>query len=283
MRGGDRVDVLDDLHPVDDIGEKAGFDPLAPDAFDASGRMIDARHAAVGPVSVEHRARRIRHADAGTETVVARIAPDRRGRPAGARAADDPARHRMRFAGHLGKDRFGDIVVAAPVGRAFGIGELVDVMALQIVRQRLGGRIDLTRRVYEMAFAAVEGDRVDLGLRGAARNHCDETQAQHAREIGFGHGGRAARCLDHRSAFADPAVAQAIKEQRPGKPVLEAAGRMARLVLEIDRDIGQRGNRQRYEMRVGGSVEIGLDAADGPVHPLARVRHGGLLPGKGRR
>ncbi len=43
----------------------------------------------------------------------------------------------MGFAFELIKDTFGDIVVASPIGCAFGIGELIHVMAAQLAREAL--------------------------------------------------------------------------------------------------------------------------------------------------
>ena len=54
MGGGDRGGICHHFHPVDDIGQETRFDPLPADAFDASGRMVDVRYAALGPVAVEH-------------------------------------------------------------------------------------------------------------------------------------------------------------------------------------------------------------------------------------
>ena len=61
------------------------------------------------------------------QAAVAQVAADRRRGAAGAGAADDPRRFRIGFLRQLAEDRFGDVVVAAPVGRAFGQAELVEV------------------------------------------------------------------------------------------------------------------------------------------------------------
>ena len=43
-----------------------------------------------------------------------------------------------RLALHLAEDAFGDVVVAAPVGGALGVGELVEVVAAGLRRQARG-------------------------------------------------------------------------------------------------------------------------------------------------
>jgi hypothetical protein len=48
----------------------------------------------------------------------------------------------------------------------------------------------------------------------------------------------------------DPAVAQPVQEQRARQPVLEAARRMGRFVLEIERDPWSRRQRHPQQMRV---------------------------------
>ena len=68
--------------------------------------------------------------------------PAERGRgAAGSGADDDPRRCAVRFEGHLGEGRFGDVVVAAPVRGPFGVGELVEVVPIQLARQP-GGDIE---------------------------------------------------------------------------------------------------------------------------------------------
>src|SRR3546814_15858458 len=63
----------------------------------------------------------------GAQAAVAQIAADRGRGAARAGAADHPRRLRLRFAGELADDRFGDVVVAAPVGGALGQAELVEM------------------------------------------------------------------------------------------------------------------------------------------------------------
>ena len=72
------------------------------------------------------------------------VAADGRAGPAGAGTDDDPGRHWERLATQLGEHRLGDVVVAAPVGCPFGIGELVQVVPTGAGRQIRSHLIDLT-------------------------------------------------------------------------------------------------------------------------------------------
>jgi hypothetical protein len=170
---------------------------------------------------------------------------------------------------HLGKDAFGDVVVATPVRRALGKGELVHVVATALAREALRFAIDRARVAYLVALAAQRLDRGDLFGGRAGRDHGHERQAEHAREIGFRHGGGAGRGLDYGGAFADPPAAQRMEEQRARQTVLEAAGGVAALVLEIDRDARQRGQIERDEVGIGAARVVRLDPRDGPIGPAA--------------
>jgi hypothetical protein len=140
----------------------------------------------------------------------------------------------VRLGAHLLEDGLRDVVVAAPVGGALGVGELVHVVAVALARQALGLGVDLVAPLDEVAAPAVEGDLRHLGRRGAARHDGDEGQAQQAREVGLGHRRAARGRFDDRGAFADPAVAQRVQKQRACQPVLEAAGGVGGFVLEVD-------------------------------------------------
>ena len=70
---------------------------------------------------------------------------------------------------HLLEDRLGDVVVAAPVGGPFGVGELVEVMAAGLLRQPLGLGVHLRRLRDEMATAALGFDQGDLAGAGRRR------------------------------------------------------------------------------------------------------------------
>ena len=142
----------------------------------------------------------------------------------------------MGLAAHLLEDQFGDVVVAAPVGRPLGIGELVDVDAAQLGRERLGGGIDPATVSNQVAGAVLALDLGDLLRRGRGRHHGMEGQAEQAGEVGFRDRRRARRGLDDRRVLPDAAVADAVQEQRARQPVLEATRGMSRFVLEVDVD-----------------------------------------------
>ncbi len=57
---------------------------------------------------------------------------------------------------HLLEDALRDVVVAAPVGGALGVGELVHVVAAAVLRQLLRHRVDLAGAVDKMAAARRE-------------------------------------------------------------------------------------------------------------------------------
>src|SRR3546814_3312920 len=73
-------------------------------------------------------------------------------------------------------DRFGDVVVAAPVGGALGQAELVEMAGAP--RGMPGGAfVDLRGVVDEVAVAAKRLHVGDLARRGGARHHRGELQA----------------------------------------------------------------------------------------------------------
>jgi hypothetical protein len=104
------------------------------------------------------------------------------------------------------------------------------------------------------------------------RGILDEVAAS-AEELDLRNLFRAGRCLDDRRARADPAIAQTIEEERAREPVLERAGGMRRLVLEIERDARDAGHRHLQEMRVGRAVEVRLDPPHRLVQPGVSARH----------
>ena len=165
------------------------------------------------------------------------------------------------------EDRLGDVVVAPPVGGPLGVGELV-----QVVPAALGGEparllVDVGRVLDEVAAAAVELDQRDLLGAGRRRHDGHERQAEHPGEVGLADRRRPAGRLDHGAALGDLAGAQAVEEQRPGQPVLEAAGRVGRLVLEVELDAPLRRQRIDQQVGVGAAVGVGLHRRDGAVHP----------------
>ena len=54
--------------------------------------------------------------------------------------------------------------------------------------------------------------------------------------------------------------------------MLQAAGGMAGLVLQVDVDAGKAGHRQRDEVGIGGPVEIRFDALDRLRRPVTCCR-----------
>ena len=61
----------------------------------------------------------------------------------------------MRLLAHLLEDRLGDVVVAAPVGGALGVGELVQIVPAGLLGQPLRLGVHLRRLRDEMATAAL--------------------------------------------------------------------------------------------------------------------------------
>ena len=176
---------------------------------------------------------------------------------------------------HLREDALGDVVVAAPIGRPLGIGELVEIMTTRLGRQAMGYVIDGARIVDRVDFAAVETDRIELGRGGRGGHDRDEAQPQHLGEIRLAHRRRARGGLDHAGVRPDPAIAQRIEEQRTRQPVLEAASRMAAFILQIEGDPRIARQFDPDQMRVRRSVEIRLDPPDGFRPPGAQF---GLAP-----
>ncbi len=260
MRRRDRGDVGHADHVVDDFGEERWLDAGAADALDPAAGGGEAVVAAL-PGVVEDRVLDIDHAER-RQVAIADVAPDRRRGAAGAGTHHHPFGNRLGLGLHLLEDALGDVVVAAPVGRPFGIGELVQVVAAALVRQVVCDRRRSPGVVDEMARAAEALDRVDLLRAGRARHDRDEGQAQQPREIGLRHRGRARRGLDERRAGADPAVADAVEEQRPRQPVLQAAGRMGGFVLEVDRDAAQARELGLDQMGVGRAVRVAFKRPD---------------------
>src|SRR5690606_28451810 len=92
------------------------------------GGLAAARIAAAAAPGVDERtAGGFCHAQPGGQAAVAQIAADGGRGAAGADAADDPRRLRVRFGGQLADDGFGDVVVAPPVGGGDREAELVEV------------------------------------------------------------------------------------------------------------------------------------------------------------
>jgi hypothetical protein len=167
----------------------------------------------------------------------------------------------------LAEHALSDVVVAAPVRRPFGEGELIHVVTAEPLGQLLGLIVDLFGR-HAPAFAAVELDLGDLLLGGGVRDDGDERQTEKAREIGLRDGGAARGRLDDGGVLADPPVAHPIENQGPCQAMLQAAGRVRRLVLEIELDIPQARQLELDQMGVGRTVEVCLDHPDRLEHPI---------------
>ena len=92
------------------------------------------------------------HAERRVVLPVPDVAADRGRRAAGAGAHHHPGRDRVRpRAASAVKIDLGDVVVAAPVGRPLGVGELVHVVAVALGREAMGFRVDVVRVVDEVA------------------------------------------------------------------------------------------------------------------------------------
>jgi hypothetical protein len=96
---------------------------------------------------------------------------------------------RMRLVGHLAENTVGNIVIAAPVGRPLGEGELIHIVAVQLAGQHFGGGVDFAGAFHKVAASAVKLDLFDFAFCGAGGHHGDKRQAQQAGEIGFGNRG----------------------------------------------------------------------------------------------
>lgn len=178
-------------------------------------------------------------------------------------------RAREPFQLQLAEDGFGDVVVAAPVRGPLGVGELVHVVAAGVHREAGGLLVHLPGVVHEVALPAVELDQTALLGARRARHDRDEGHPDELREVRLGDGRRAAGRLDHRAARPNPAIAQAVQEQRAGESVLEAARRVGRLVLEVQVDAPVLRQRESQQVGVGRTVGVGLDLADGFFQPGA--------------
>ena len=158
-------------------GRKRRLDPLPTDPLDP-GRPPREPHRVAGPRRVEDRVLRIDDAHQR------RMAPEPRNRPIVAlvppvpAADDDPRRNRMALPRHLAKDRLGDVVVAAPVRRPLGEGELVEEVAAGLVRESLRLLINGRRVIDQTACPALRLDQSDLLGTRRRRHHGHERAAQ---------------------------------------------------------------------------------------------------------
>src|SRR5262249_9972562 len=105
--------------------------------------------------------------------LVADEASDGGGGAAGAGAHHHPARNREALALQLAEHAFGDVVVAAPVCRPLGEGELVEIVALDAIGELSRLVIGLPRLDLG-GLAAIELDLGDLLPGRAMRDDGDE-------------------------------------------------------------------------------------------------------------
>ena len=94
----------------------------------------------------------------------------------------------MRLMGHLAENAVRNVIIAAPVGGAFGEGELVHIVTIQLAGQHFGGRIDFAGTVHKVAASAVKFDLFNFTFRRAGGHHGDKREAQQAGKVGFGDG-----------------------------------------------------------------------------------------------
>ena len=247
-------------------GRKDGSSSLPSDPLDPR-RAAGERRRVAGPGRIEDRVLRIDDAHERRVPPEAGVPSDRRARPACAGADDDPRGDRMPLEGHLGEDRLRDVVVAAPIGRALREGELIQEVSAELGRQPLRLGIHDRRVVDQVARPSLRLDQRDLLGARRSRHDGDERQAQEAGEVRLRDGRRAARRLDDRRSLGDPAVAQAVEEQRAGESMLEGARRVHRLVLQVEIDAPLGRKREGVQMGVGRPVGVRLEPGDRLVRP----------------
>ena len=122
----------------DQARQERRLDPRAADALDV-GAPIAGQAEVTGQVGIiEHRVFRVGDAKLRVVALVTQK-PSDRGRGATSTGADhDPGRYRRRFTAHLVEHRFRDVVIATPVGGAFGVGKLIHVVAVELAREADG-------------------------------------------------------------------------------------------------------------------------------------------------
>ena len=147
----------------------------------------------------ERRTLRIDDGEPGGQAAVAQVPADRRARAAGARADHDPLGHGVRLGDQLLEDRLGDVVVAAPVGGALGVGELVEVVPAQLVGEAAGDLVDGACGSHQLAAAAFALDQGELVGAGRAGDHRHERQPEQPGEVRLADRRRAAGRLDDRA------------------------------------------------------------------------------------
>src|ERR1700730_1163029 len=116
-------------------------------------------------------------------SLIADVAADRGAGSSGARPDHDPLRNRMLLVAHLDEYRLRDVVVAAPIGGSFGVGELVQVVPTSLLGDAFGLGVEAARALYEMATATLRFDQCDLGRASRRGHHRDERETQQCGEV----------------------------------------------------------------------------------------------------
>ena len=119
--------ILDLDHVIDHVKHEAWLDMGPADALDQGWLRGHGIRIAFAPAVYKGTAGRLGDTESGRRLAITQVAADGRRSAAGAGAADDPFRYRMWLMLHLAQDRFGDVVVAAPVGSAFCQDKLVEM------------------------------------------------------------------------------------------------------------------------------------------------------------
>ncbi len=65
--------------------------------------------------------------------------------------------------------------------------------------------------------------------------------------------------------------------------MFKAAGRMTRLILQVQRDTGRFRQREPYEVRVRRAIDVSLNAIDRPREPITAIRFGPQCLGQATR
>src|ERR1700733_15623731 len=125
----------------------------------------------------------VRDAKSRRKSLVADEPTDGRGGAAGAGAAYDPGGNGVFLLTHLRKDALGDVVVAAPVGGAFCVGELIQIVSVRFRGEALCFGIDGPRIRDGMDLPAMETYGVQFRGRRRGGYDCNEPQAQKSCEV----------------------------------------------------------------------------------------------------
>ena len=139
--------------------------------------------------------------------------PDGRRCAAGTCADHHPCGFGLGFQAHLCKQTLGDVVVPAPIGCALSEGELIHEVTAAFSGKSIAFWDHRPGISHLVASTAIEFDLVDLLLRCAGRDDCDEGQPEQARKVGFGDGGAARRRFNDGGAFANPSIAEPIEKK----------------------------------------------------------------------